>query len=103
MLFLVHIRHDGAHCPGYRPEVLPKWVEALERRHEIAAKLGVKLHGMYSMLPEHGEVAIVEADAPTQIAGLVTQLLPSEQAEIIMTPVTPVEEMPALARQTSGG
>jgi uncharacterized protein with GYD domain len=103
MLFLVQMRHDGAHCPGYNPELLPKWVEALERRHEIAAQLGVKLHGMYSTLPEHWEVAIVEADVPSQIAALVMQLLPSEQAEIKVTPVTPVEEMLAMARQMSGG
>ena len=65
--------------------------------------MGVKLHGMYSTLPEHWEVAIVEADAPAQIAALVTQLPPSEQAEIKVTPITPVEEMLALARQMSGG
>ena len=27
MLFLVQTRHDGGHCPGYHPELLPKWVE----------------------------------------------------------------------------
>ena len=48
-------------------------------------------------------MAIVEADAPAQIAALVTQLPPSEQAEIKVTPITPVEEMLALARQMSGG
>ena len=52
-------------------------VEALTRRDEIAARLGMKLHAMYSMAPEHGEVAVVKADPAIQIAGLVMQLLPS--------------------------
>jgi hypothetical protein len=58
---------------------------------------------MHSALPEHKEVAIAEADSPAQIAGLVMQLLPGEPAEIKVTPVTPVEEMLAMARQMSGG
>jgi hypothetical protein len=99
VLFLVQTRHDGAHCPGYHPELLPKWLEALDRREEIAAQLGVKLHGVYSAMPEHLEIAIVEADAPTQVGMLITQLLPSEQAEIKVTPITSAEDMVALARR----
>ena len=102
MLFLVQMRHDGAHCPGYHSELLPKWVEALERRDEVAAQLGVKLHGMYSAMPEHLEIAIVEADAATQVGMFITQLLPSEQSEIKLTPLTSAEDMVALARRMSG-
>ena len=87
---------------GYHSELLPKWVEALERRDEVAAQLGVKLHGMYSAMPEHLEIAIVEADTPTQVGMLVVQLLPSEQAEIQLTPLTSTEDMVALARRMTG-
>lgn len=99
MQFLVQMHRDGAHWPGHQPELLPTWIEALERRHEIAAQAGVKLHGIYAMLPEHGEEAIVEAGSPAQVAALVMQLLPGEQAEIEATPAPPVEEMLAMARQ----
>ncbi len=102
VLFLVQMRHDCAHCPGYHPELLPKWLESLERRDEIAAQLGVKLHGVYSAMPEHLDIAIVEADAPTQAGMLITRLLPSEQAEIKVTALTSAEEMVALARRMSG-
>ena len=101
MIFLVQTRHDGAHCPGYHPELLPVWVEALKKRNETAQQLGVKLHSFYSALPEHMEVAIVEADTPAQIAALITQLLPSEQSEIKVTPLTSVDELLALAQQMS--
>jgi len=70
MLFLAQKRHDGAHCPGYLPELLPARVEAQERRHEIVAPVGMKPHGMYRTLPEHWEAATVEAGAPGQIAAL---------------------------------
>ena len=91
-----------AHCQGYHPELLPKWAEALKRRHEIAARVEVRLPGMYSTLPEHREAAIAKADAPGQMAALVVQLLPGERAAIKVTPATPVEEMPAMAGQISG-
>ncbi len=44
----------------------------------------------------------MEAVAPRQLAALATQLIPSEQAEIKVTPLTAVEEMLALARQMAG-
>ena len=65
--------------------------------------MGVKLHAWYSALPEHLEIAIIEADSPTQIAAMVTQVLPSEQAEIKLTALTPVEDVLAMARRMSEG
>ena len=44
MLFLVQLHHDAAHCPGYNRELMPQWIGGLERRDEIAAQMGVKLH-----------------------------------------------------------
>ncbi len=102
MLFHVRLRHDAAHCPGYQPDLLPKWVEGITKRHEIAAQLGVTLHGNYSALPEHQEFIIVEADSTAQIAALVLQLYPSEQAEIEVTALTTADEMLELARQIGG-
>ena len=32
MLFLVELKHDAAHCPGYHHDLLPKWVDGLTRR-----------------------------------------------------------------------
>ncbi len=54
------MRHDAAYCPGHYPELPPKRVEAPECRDKVAAQLGVKLHGMYSTLPDQWEAAIVE-------------------------------------------
>ena len=103
MLFLVQLRHDAAHCPGYHRELIPQWVEGVGRRDEIAAQVGVKLHAWYSALPEHLEIAIVEADSPIQIAAMVTQVLPGEQSEIKLTALTPAEDMLAMARRMSEG
>lgn len=102
MLFHVILRHDASHCPGYHRELLPLWVDGISRRDEIAASLGVKLVGVYSALPEHHEVLIVEADSPGQIAGLVTQLYPTEMAEISVTAITPVDDVLEMARQMMG-
>ena len=102
MLFLVETRHDGAHCPGYHPELLPPLVKALESRDEIAKRTGVKLHGVYSKLPEHGEIAIAEAASPAQVAAFIVQLMPIEQADIRTTALTSAEELLALARQMTG-
>ena len=102
MLFMVQMRHDGAHCPGYHRELLPVWVQGLEKREELAQQTGVKIIGLYSALPEHLEIAIVEADSGGQVAAFVSQLIPSEQAEITMTALTPVEQVVAMARQMMG-
>ena len=59
MLFHVRMTHDAAHCPGYQPALLPTWVDSITRRHEIASQMGVTLHGLYSVLPEHQEIVIV--------------------------------------------
>lgn len=96
------LRHDGAHCLGYHTELIPLWVDGISRRDEIAASLGVKLEGVYSALPEHHEILIVEADSAAQIAGLVTQLYPTEMAEIDVTTITPVEDVLNMARQMMG-
>lgn len=102
MIFHVKLSHDGAHCPGYHSELLPLWVDGITRREEIAASLGVKLVGVYSALPEHHEILLVEADSPAQVAGLVTQIFPTEMTEINITALTPVEEVLALAKQMGG-
>ena len=99
MLFMVQLRHDGAHCPGYHHELLPVWVQGYEKREELAQQTGVKIVGLYSALPEHLEIAIVEANSGGQVAAFVTQMIPSEQAEITLTPVEEVLEM---ARQMMG-
>lgn len=78
------------------------WVESIGRRQAIASQLGVTLHGVYSALPEHQEFVIVEAESPAQVAALVTQMYPSEQAEIEVTTLITAEEMLALAAQMSG-
>lgn len=102
MLFHVKVRHDAAHCPGYHRELLPLWVEAISRRNEIAESVGVKLLGVYSALPEHHEILIVDADSPGQLAGLVTQLYPTEMAEMNVTALTDVEDLLVMARQMLG-
>ena len=102
MLFHVQLRHDGAHCPGYHRELVPVWVDSISRRDEIAASVGVKLVGQYSALPEHREYLIVEADSPGQIAGLVTQLYPTEMAEIKVTALTTMEDMLTMAQRMIG-
>ena len=60
---------------------MPQWIGGLERRDEIAAQVGVKLHAWYSAIPEHLEIAIIEAASPSQIAVFVVQSLPTEQAD----------------------
>ena len=102
MIFMVQMRHDAAHCPGYHHELLPVWVEGFEKREETARQTGVKIVGLYSALPEHLEIAIVEADSAGAVAFFVSQLLPTEQAEITMTALTPTEEVVAMARQMMG-
>ena len=93
------MRHDGAHCPGYHREIMPVWVQGLEKREETAQQTGVKIIGLYSALPEHLEIAIVEADSGGQVAAFVSQLIPSEQAEITLTALTPVEQVVEMARR----
>ena len=102
MLFHLQLWHDAAHCPGYHRELIPELIAAAERRDEIASQLGVTIHGAYSALPEHHEILIVEAANSLQLAGLATQLYPSEQAKITVTSITPLEEVVAFARQMSG-
>ena len=102
MLFMVQMRHDAAHCPGYHRELLPVWVQGFENREEIARQTGVKIVGLYSALPEHLEISIVEADGAAQVAFFVAQLIPSEQAEITLTALTPVEQVVEMARQMMG-
>ena len=102
MIFLVQLRHDGAHCPGYHRELMPVWVEGLEKREELAQQSGVKIIGLYSALPEHLEIAIVEADSGASVAFFVSQYIPTEQAEITMTTITPVEQVVEMARQMMG-
>ena len=99
MLFMVQMRHDGAHCPGYHHELMPVWAQGLEKREETAQQTGVKIIGLYSALPEHLEIAIVEADSGGQVAAFVSQLIPSEQAEITLTALTPVEQVVEMARR----
>lgn len=102
MIFHVKLSHDGAHCPGYHHELIPLWVDGITKRDEIASSLGVKLVGVYSALPEHHEILIVDADSPAQIAGLVTQLYPSEMSAIEVTVLTPVDDVVEMARQMMG-
>ena len=102
MLFMVQMRHDGAHCPDYHRELATDWVQGFEKREEIAQQTGVKIVGLYSALPEHLEIAIVEADSGAQVAFFVTQLIPSEQAEITLTALTPVEQVVEMARNMMG-
>ncbi len=46
MLFHVTLINDASHCPGYHPELMPPWLEAMDKKDEIAKRLGVKLHNI---------------------------------------------------------
>ncbi len=53
MLFHVTLIHDAAHCPGYHQELMPPWLEAIEKKDEIAERLGVKVHNILNAAPDH--------------------------------------------------
>ena len=99
MLFHVTLVHDAAHCPGYHPELMPVWVEGFEKREELARGLGVKIHSILNAAPDHVTYVIGEADRPMQMAVFVSQLIPSEQAELKMTAVEEVEDVLAFIKE----
>ena len=92
MLFHVTLIHDGAHCPGYHPELMPSAVESFAKREEIAKSLGVKLHSVLNAAPDHVMYVIGEADRPMQMATFVGQMMPLEQAEIRMHAVENLDD-----------
>ena len=105
-LFHITLVHDGAHCPGYHPEMQPALLQALEKREEIAGRYGVKIRTMLNAAPDHVIFVIAEADSPMQLAGCLTELLPFEQAEIrthfVITFEDALEFAKARARQAGG-
>ncbi len=104
MLFHGTMRHDGAHCPGFHPELMPHIIEALENIDQIAARHGVKVHGLYNAAPEHVEFLIAEADSPMNIAAFLGDANPyGEFAEMNATPVTAADDLLAAARQMMQG
>ena len=99
MLFHVTLEHDAAHCPGYHRDLMPVWIEGFEKREELAEGLGVKIHSILNGAPDHVVYVIGEADRPIKMAMFVSQLLPSEQANIRMTAVEEVEDTLAYIQQ----
>ncbi len=100
MLFHVTSRHDAAHCPGFHPELMPHIIEVLENIDQIAARHGVKVHGLYNAAPEHVEFLIAEADSPMNIAAFLGDANPyGEFAEMNATPVTTADDLLVAARQ----
>ncbi len=98
MLFHVTLIHDAAHCPGYHQELMPPWLEAIEKKDEIAGRLGVKVHSILNAAPDHIVYVIAEAERPMQVAMFVSQLLPTEQAEIRMHAVETFEDTVAFVQ-----
>ena len=77
-------------------------MQSFENREEIARQTGVKIVGLYGALPEHLEISIVEADNAAQVGFFIAQLIPTEQAEIRVSPPTPVEQVEEMTRQMMG-
>ncbi len=102
MLFHVSLIHDGAHCPGFHPELRPKLMESMEKREEIARRHNVKIHAFYSVAPEHLDILILEAETPFALGWFIAELWPYELAKIEAKAVVPLEEMEAVARQMMG-
>ena len=98
MLFHVTLIHDAAHCPGYHPELISVWMEAFEKRNELAGQLGVKIHNVLNAAPDHVMYVIAEAERPMQVAMFVAQLIPTEQAEIRMSAVETFEDTAAFVQ-----
>ncbi len=95
MLFHVTLIHDAAHCPGYHQELMQPWMDGLKKKDEIAKRLGVKVHSILNAAPDHIVYVIAEADRPMQVAMFVSELLPTEQAEIHMHAVETFEDTAA--------
>ena len=102
MLFHVTLVHDGAHCPGFHPELRPKLFEALEKREELAKRHSVKIHSLLSAAPEHVEFLIAEAQTPFAVAMFLSELYPFELSQIDVKAVISVEEMESVGRQMFG-
>ncbi len=98
MLFHITLIHDAAHCPGYHQELMPQWVEALDKKDEIAKSFGVKVHSILNAAPDHVTYVIAEGERPMQVAMCVGQLLPTEQSEIRMQAVETFEDTVAFVK-----
>jgi uncharacterized protein with GYD domain len=98
MLFHITLIHDAANCPGYHRELMPPWLEAMDKKDEIAKRLGVKVHSILNAAPDHVVYVILEAERPMQAAMFVSQLLPTEQAEIRMHAVETFEDTAAFVQ-----
>ncbi|HKZ50918.1 MAG TPA: hypothetical protein VJ256_04080 [Dehalococcoidia bacterium] len=103
MLFHVSLTHDGAHCPGWHPELMPKVLEAWEKREEIAQRHNVKLHSIMTAAPEHLDFLIAEAESPASVAMLLSEFWPIEAAAIDVKAVTIIDDQAlALFKQIMG-
>ena len=102
MLFHLSLVHDGAHCPGFHPELMSKTFGAFEKREEIARRHNVKIHSYLIAAPEHLEILIVDAETPMSVAFFLSELYPFELAQIDMKAVQSIEDMMAMARERFG-
>ncbi len=68
------------------------------KKDEIAERLGVKVHSILNAAPDHIVYVIAEAERPMQVVMFVSQLLPTEQAEIRMHAVETFEDTVAFVQ-----
>ena len=74
MLFHVTMTHTPEDCPGYNPETIPEVVAALEKLEAVAKELNVKCYFWVEGAPEHVAYALIEADNPGAVMGLVSAI-----------------------------
>lgn len=102
MLFHVTMRHDAAHCPGYRPELAQAAVANLERLDELAAQFGVTVQGYYNAAPAHREFLVAEAESTGALALFISNAIPYPLEEIDAVAVLDRQALLDLARAESG-
>jgi hypothetical protein len=61
MLFIAIAEHTPDQCPGHNKELFDELQSTMPRIPEIAQKHGVKMLGIYAMMPSHKSVLLCDA------------------------------------------
>ena len=96
MLFHITMTHTPDNCPGYRKEMMPDMIAAVDKLEAVASELNVKVHSLLWAAPEHVGYAVLESDNPGAITRFVNTI-PLRQ-DFKVTPVQPLKETIEMAK-----
>ncbi len=103
MLFHVTMSHTEDNCPQHDAELRAQFMEARDRREEIAGRHGVALHPWLTAGPEHLFFVMLEAEGGAGVNDFLRETAPFRHSSQVRPVVTAEEQTERLAGQGAAG